>query len=215
MELKKWIKQLLLGSGAWYPLNLVRETPSILHWVSSGCGGIAPHAVKMMIVQSYLRKFSISNFVETGTYLGDTLGYVARSGVRCTSIELSPVLYESARRRFRRQRNVTLLEGDSGDRIPGVLAGIEEPTLFWLDGHYSAGITASAQTSTPISSELKAILAHPVKEHVILIDDAHSFDGTNDYPHLEDLLRVVRADGTYKPEVSVDIIRLVPSAAPC
>jgi hypothetical protein len=43
-----------------------------------------------------------------------------------------------------------------------------------------------------------------------LINDARYFDGTNDYPNLDDLLRVVREDGSYSAEVSTDIIRLVP-----
>lgn len=57
---------------------------------------------------------------------------------------------------------------------------------------------------------LKAILNHPIKQHVILIDDARCFDGTNGYPYLDDLLRVIGEDGSYIAEVSTDIIRLIP-----
>jgi len=46
----------------------------------------------------------------------------------------------------------------------------------------------------------------------VLIDDARYFDGTNDYPHLDDLLHVIREDGSYSAEVSADIVRLVPRA---
>ena len=112
------------------------------------------------------------------------------------------------------RRNVRLIEGDSGIRLPEMLADIRRPVLFWLDGHYSAGVTASAALHTPISAELQAILRHPVKGHVILIDDARCFDGSNDYPHIDDLLRVVREDGNYAAEVSIDIIRLIPRTAP-
>lgn len=91
-----------------------------------------------------------------------------------------------------------------------LLKEISKPTLFWLDGHYSSGITASAETHTPISAELQAILIHSVKEHVILIDDARCFNGTNDYPHLDELLRIIREEGSYSAEVSADIIRLTP-----
>ena len=53
----------------------------------------------MRVLRSYLKKFTIDSFVETGTYLGDTLGYIAKSGTRCTSIELFQELYEAARNR--------------------------------------------------------------------------------------------------------------------
>lgn len=166
-----------------------------------------------MVIGSYLKRFSIDDFVETGTNLGDTLGYFAKKRLRCTSIELSQELYQVACTVFAARSNVTLLLGDSGQRLPQLLKGISIPILFWLDGHYSSGLTASAGTHTPISAELKAILSHPIKRHVILIDDARYFDGTNGYPHLDDLLRVIREDGSYRAEVSTDIIRLVPRVA--
>ena len=210
MQIKNQIKQFLIRSGIWYPLNLLRWIPNILHWLRSGCSGVAPDPIKMMVVWSYLKKYSIGEFVETGTYLGDTLCYIAKKGVRCTSIELSRELYETAGKRFEAYKNVRLVQGDSGQRLPEVLKDINNPVLFWLDGHYSSGITASAGTHTPVSIELKAILGHPIKQHVILIDDARCFDGTNDYPHLDDMLRIIQEDGSYWAEVSTDIIRLVP-----
>lgn len=163
-----------------------------------------------MVVGSYLKKYSIEDFVETGTYLGDTLGYVANKGVQCTSIELSRELYESASKRFQSHNNVRLLQGDSAQRLPELLKEINNPVLFWLDGHYSSGITASAGSHTPVSAELHAILSHPVKKHIILIDDARCFNGTNDYPHLHDLLHIIHQDKNYSVEVSIDIIRLIP-----
>jgi len=178
--------------------------------MTSGCSGAAPHPIKMMIVRSYLTKYSLQLFVETGTYLGDMLDYVSKSGANCTSIELSQDLYEAAGRRFGRHKNITLIQGDSGKKLPKLIAEIKEPTLFWLDGHYSSGITASAAADTPVSVELNVILSHPVKQHVILIDDVRCFCGENGYPHLEELLLAVRADGYYRAEVSVDIIRLTP-----
>lgn len=212
MQTKIQIKQYLIGLGLWYPLNLLRRTPEIVHWLRSGCSEVAPHPVKMMVVQSYLKRFAIDEFIETGTYLGDTLAHIARSGIRCTSIELSRALYEAACDRFSGHKNVTLVQGDSGQVLPELIKDIDRPALFWLDGHYSSGITASAGTHTPINAELQAILNHPVKQHVTLIDDARCFDGRSDYPHLDDLLRVVREHGAYDAEVSADIIRLIPRA---
>jgi hypothetical protein len=208
--MKTQAKKILVDSGIWYPLNLIRNVPPTFKWLQDGCRGVAPHPVKMMVVKSYLKRFSISNFVETGTYLGETLGYIAQTGVTCSSIELSQELYEAACHRFAKFDNVTLIQGDSSKCLPELLAVLDKPTLFWLDGHYSAGITAKADLDTPVSAELEAILAHPIKQHVILIDDMRCFDGTNDYPNLDKFLQKIREDGTYEVEVSADIIRLLP-----
>jgi len=210
MQVKYNAKQLLIRLGLWAPLNLIRSIPGTYHWLRTGCSGAAPHPIKMMAVRSYLNSFSIGIFVETGTFLGDTLAHIAKTGVECASIELSPELHKTARNRFHRYKNVRLLLGDSGEIVPELLKEINQPVLFWLDGHYSAGVTASADIHTPVSAELSAILNHPIKNHVILIDDARCFDGTNGYPHLDELLRVVRDDGNYSAEVSIDIIRLTP-----
>lgn len=210
MQTKSQIRQFLIGSGLWYPLSLLRSIPAIFHWLRSGCKGLAPDPIKLMVIGSYLKRYSIDNFVETGTHVGKTLGYFAKKGIGCTSIELSQELYQAACTLFKASKNVRLVQGDSSRRLPELLQEINKPVLFWLDGHYSAGLTASAETHTPISAELKAILNHPIKQRVILIDDARYFDGTNDYPHLDDLLRVIREDGSYSAEVSTDIIRLVP-----
>jgi len=163
-----------------------------------------------MVLRSYLNRFSLEQFVETGTYLGDTLDNIAALGIQCTSIELSRELHEAACARFRWRKNVRLVQGDSAQKLPELLAQINNPTLFWLDGHYSAGVTACAGAHTPVSAELKALLNHPIKRHVILIDDARCFEGSNDYPHLDNLLREIREEGSYSAEVSTDIIRLVP-----
>jgi hypothetical protein len=164
----------------------------------------------MNVVRAYQNSFPVNHFVETGTYQGQTLAYMARSGIPCTSIELSPTLYAQACTRFQNHTHVRLIQGDSGEELPKLLHTLAGPTLFWLDGHYSSGQTARGELDTPISIELQAILNHPNKQHVILIDDARMFDGTRDYPHLDELLHTIRTDGHYRAQVSLDMIRLTP-----
>lgn len=210
MQVKSHVKQFLIRSRLWHQINLLKGTPGIFRWLRSGCRGVAPHSIKIVALRSYLNRFSLEQFVETGTYLGDTLDYIAALGIQCTSIELSLELHKAAIARFRWRKNVRLVQGDSAQELPKLLVQIDKPTLFWLDGHYSEGITACAETHTPVSAELKALLRHPIKRHVILIDDARCFEGSNGYPHLDSLLREIREEGSYSAEVSTDIIRLVP-----
>lgn len=210
MRIKNSVKYFLIKTKLWYMLDSLRKFPNILYYFNSGCHGVSPDLLKMRIVKSYLKQFSMNIFIESGTYLGDTCNYIAESGVRCISIELSEQLYREVTKRFRSYKNVELILGDSSMELSKLLAKIKEPALFWLDGHYSAGITACAGKFTPISDELEAIFNHSITQHVILIDDARCFNGTNGYPHLDDLLHMIRKKSKYKVEVSMDIIRLTP-----
>ena len=115
-----------------------------------------------------------------------------------------------ATHRFSLYANVKLLHGDSGSLLPACVATLCQPALFWLDGHYSGGLTAKGDVETPISAELHAILASPIKNHVILIDDARCFNGSADYPFIDELIKTVREQSDYHIEVSSDIIRLTP-----
>ena len=127
------------------------------------------------------------------------------------SIELDEDLHRRAAQRFAACKDVAILQGDSGQVLPQLLANIAEPALFWLDGHYSADITAKGEKETPIMKELGNISRHPVKQHVILIDDARCFDGTHDYPTLKELEGIARQywpDSTF--EVRDDIVRIAP-----
>lgn len=175
--------------------------------------GASPPPIKRAIIKSYLRRYQLREFIETGTHLGDTLAYVAHD--RCVSshsIELDQYLYEQAKYRFRNWPNIRLYQGDSGEVLPRIVSQLSGPGLFWLDGHYSGGETAKGSVDTPISTELQVIFDTRIRGHVVLIDDVRCFDGTNDYPFLDDLLATVRRNGEYRIEVSADIIRLTPES---
>jgi len=81
----------------------------------------------------------------------------------------------------------------------------------FLDGHYTGPHAGKGDLNTPILRELSAIAAHPVKRHVILIDDARLFIGRDDYPSLESLREAaVRLFPSACFEVADDIIRIYP-----
>src|SRR5262249_10931676 len=90
---------------------------------------------------------------------------------RCYTIELSPELHRRTQIRPSHLSHVTCIRGERGAELPRILAHVDESALFWLDAHASGGQTADAGFD-PILRELDAIYRHPVKRHVILIDDA-------------------------------------------
>jgi hypothetical protein len=159
-------------------------------WLSAGRPVPAPEQVKQLLVRQAGEDYGCRVLVETGTFEGDMLLANRHHFARLVSIELSEELWRRASRRLRRASNVTLLHGDSADLLPGVVADLCEPALFWLDAHYSKGITAPGSTETPIEAELRTILAAPAGGHVVLIDDAQDF-GRGDYPSIDSIRKLI------------------------
>jgi hypothetical protein len=109
-------------------------------------------------------------------------------------VELDETLAASARQRFRRSPSVEVCTGDSAVLMPEIVDRLDGSTLYWLDGHYSGGVTADAGRC-PIVEELTAILGSR-SPFVALVDDARLFDGTDGYPTLASLLKLVADAGS-------------------
>jgi hypothetical protein len=177
-------------------------------WHYDGCPFPPPHIVKQITIAYYQKKYSISTLIETGTYIGDMIEAQKKRFKRIFTIELSSVLYEKAKSRFAYDKNIVLLHGNSGQVLPNLLKEINEPAIFWLDGHYSGGITAKGTKDCPILEELKAIFENSKFENVLLIDDARLFIDKADYPSIGKLNDYIRSKNkSYEMEIKNDIIR--------
>jgi hypothetical protein len=158
------------------------------------------------MVLGHGRQFGLRILVETGTYLGAMVDACKDAFTRIYSIELDEGFYRRARRRFARFPHVKLLCGDSGAVLPTVLQQISERCLFWLDAHYVEGLRKGL-TECPLLQELELIGSHPVRGHVVLIDDARFFQGRGDWPSLATLAEVAGSYG-WACEVHDDVVRL-------
>lgn len=123
--------------------------------------------------------------VEKGTFLGDTVRALRREVERIVSVELSEELHARALARFADAPDVELLEGDSGAVLGSLVPSLDQPALFWLDGHYSEGFTAPGSSETPVFQELCAVF------DVVLVDDAWMFTGENGSPTESELRGLV------------------------
>ena len=190
------IKAFIKRTPLYPPVRSYFQRRRYNEWLARGKTGQPPHMVKQLAVQEYAKRFGTRVMVETGTYLGDMIDAVKGGFDRVYSIELGDELYERARRRFGNDPRVTILHGDSGEKILEILPTLTQPTLFWLDAHYTAGLGVSGRAAldTPVLAELSHIFTHPLAlQHVILIDDAHEFTGNNDYPPLHEVEALVKA----------------------
>jgi hypothetical protein len=207
----RWLGGALRRSTPYAIWRQLRRGVLYRSWLERGRPVPSPHRYKQLTVLEYGRRFSVRVFVETGTYLGDMVRAVQDVFARIYSIELSPELARHVQRRFVRATNVSVRQGDSGSVLGEILAGVDEPALFWLDAHYSGGATAHGDTGTPVLKELAQIAAHALAPtHVVLIDDARLFTG-GVYPTMHALAEwVARSLPGHALEVRDDIIRLTP-----
>ncbi|RPE12073.1 hypothetical protein EGT74_00505 [Chitinophaga lutea] len=179
------------------------------HWLEQGKPLPVPHIAKQKTIQEYKNRYGIGTLVETGTYLGDMVAAQLPHFSLLISIELSEELHKRAKIRFRKNREVKLYQGDSGKVLHHIVPKLKEPAIFWLDGHYSAGITAKGDLICPIYAELDAIFKQTDVPHVLLIDDAQDFTGQHDYPTLEALTAYIhKLAPAYRVEVKDYVIRV-------
>jgi len=187
--------------------ELLKNYQFYLEWVHSNRPSPPPHIVKQLLVRENASVNRISTLVETGTYLGEMVEAMSNYMTEIFSIELSVDLFNKSRIKFAQNKHITLLQGDSGNILPELLKRITTPCLFWLDGHYSGGITSKGSLETPIINELNAILSHKIQTHMILIDDARLFVGNNDYPTVNQLSQFIKEkDSALKLEIHDDAI---------
>ena len=181
-----------------------------------------PQGNKWAVIDQVRKAYRLTTLVESGTFLGDTIEHFKDRFLRLYSIELQTDLYNAARKRFAGDMNVTIIQGDSGEMVKGLIPKLQAPALFWLDGHYSSEFhigeiyvrTARGVKDTPIAEELKAILTAGAP-HVILIDDARLFGIENDYPSIGRIKKMVRSlKPGHEVRLMQDIIAILPKVSP-
>ena len=163
---------------------------------------------KRALILDVARKHSLLVLVETGTYEGETSYWLRRHFERIVTVELEPRLFAQARVRLSPYENIETIEGDSLAALPGILASLDSPALFWLDSH--ACTTKSASGGSPAAGELELILSQPLPSggrHVVLIDDVRLLGGDG-WPTLDELSAIAAAHGRTL-EVADDIARVI------
>ena len=187
MRIPDSVRPLIPRKGIW---NGLRTAKHFGNWRSRGYSMPAPPVVKRAVLQRWGKTGA---WVETGTYLGDTTAFLGRLGSTVVSIEPVAQLAEAAKSRFAGVVNIRIVNGTSEEVFEEIVSDLSGPVSFWLDGHYSGGVTLESKSKkAPILHELDVISRH--LEHLspvtVLIDDARCFDPSVDpqYPHRRELV---------------------------
>lgn len=200
--MKDTLIQLIKKTPIYPVLKNVRQKQEVRDWERRGKPAPPPHIIKQQAIREFAKKYGTSILVETGTFHGDMVEAMKDHFIRIYSIELSDALYEKARQRFSGDDRITIIHGNSGIELGKLIPRLNQPVLFWLDGHYSAGVTAKGDKDTPIYEELEHILGSPQKQQVIIIDDARCFGTDPAYPSIDELSEFIKARN---PDAKIDV----------
>jgi hypothetical protein len=127
---------------------------------------------RIQIFEAVIAGLKPDAIIETGTHMGTTTEFMAKTGLVVYTIEGHPRHYGFARARLWWNRNVRLLRGDSrGELIrlfEGPLKGLTNAALFiYLDAHWNEDL--------PLGEEIDIIFSRCLRA-VVMIDDFEVHD---------------------------------------
>ena len=168
--------------------NYLNIKPFILwYWYSRRqCTNPPPAIIKHKILLRHGIKFA--NWIETGTFMGETTKVLSKNYPRVHTIEASKECLQIAKRYVGRKSNITFYQGTSEDLFESILQKQKGSINIWLDAHFSSGITHKGSNFSPIISELLSISKkiNKFNQIAVFVDDidGHFFDPKS-YPKID------------------------------
>lgn len=172
-------------------LRNAKEALRYPFWVAGNRRPPDNHYYKIARINRIRRRYQCDTLIETGTYFGQTVSALKARFSKVLSVELSDGLYETNREIFRSEKTVRIFHGDSADLLGEMIDASYGRIVFWLDGHYSDGITALGESVTPILNELCVIKQKGRKGDCVLIDDIRLFVGRAGYPKIDEVKAIL------------------------
>ena len=134
-------------------------------------------ALELDILKSIKMENLIENypvFIETGTYMGQTIFKFEKLFDQLHTIEIKPDFYNRVKNIYQGNK-ITFHVGDSSIKLNEICPTITNNTIFFLDGHWSAGNTGRGNKDCPLYEELTAINENLNTKAIIIIDDCRLF----------------------------------------
>jgi len=165
---------------------------------------------KTFLISGLIETSKIKFFVETGTFLAETLMAVSPNFTYNWSVEAQENCFRNCQVRTQDpiRKNIKLFLGESPETLPIILSELNERPetdkrcIFFLDAHFSGAVDANASDikthfseqhgNCPLIQEIEEIGKHEEKNHLILIDDIRMM-GTEGWPTIEETLESIKS----------------------
>lgn len=128
--------------------------------------------LKSIKIENLIENYPV--FVETGTYMGETILNFEKYFSKLHTIEIKPEFYDNVKRKYNGNK-ITFHLGDSSIKLNEICRSITNNTIIFLDGHWSAGNTGRGDKDCPLYEELTAIIENLNSKAIVIIDDCRLF----------------------------------------
>jgi hypothetical protein len=117
----------------------------------------------------------IKNFVETGTYKGDTCCMASPNYENVYTVEIHEPLYTESKNRAMSEQlsNIHFYLGDSTEQLENIAPQVRDGAVFFIDAHISGHDSSwNHRERVPLMREIQTILKYVTGPSVFIVDDA-------------------------------------------